>query len=250
MPHCYDLDGVSPFHERAEAFATARPSYPEEAIEFILSHQPTGMILDVGAGTAIGSNQLARHERNVIAVDPNLSMIRASQRLDRVTFVAGRAENLPFTSAMTSLLTVFNAFHWFQPRPFFEEAHRVIQPGGTLAVIWNEWDRRDSFTAEFFQLMRTCAGDRLPEDLDAEAAPLYQTDLFHNIVRRSFGYSHVLDRRLLRLRLQSVSYVPNGGTEWERLDRGLDQLYDKFKDEAGIVKHQYVTSVFLTRRLE
>ncbi len=52
-------------------------------------------------------------------------------------------------------------------------------------------------------------------------------------MRRSFGYSHRLDRKLLGLRLQSVSYVPNGGTEWERLDRGLDQLYDKFKDEAG-----------------
>ncbi len=138
------------------------------------------MILDVGAGTAIGSNQLARYERSVIAVDPNLSMVRASQRLDRVTFVIGRAENLPFISAITSLLTVFNAFHWFQPRPFFAEAYRVIQPGGTLAIVWNVWDRRDLFTDEFFQLMRTCAGDRPPEDLDAEAAPLYQTDLFHN----------------------------------------------------------------------
>lgn len=249
MPNCYDLDGISPFHERAGAFATARPSYPEEAIQFVLSQQSTGMILDVGAGTGIGSNQLAQHERSVMAVDPNLSMIRASAPLDRVTFVVARAENLPFSSAITSLLTVFNAFHWFQPRPFFAEAHRIIQPGGALAVIWNEWDRSDSFTDEFFQLMRTCAGDRPPEDLEAEAAPLYQTDLFHNIVRRSFGYSHRLDRRLLRLRLQSVSYIPGDGTEWERLDRGLDQLYDKFKDEAGFVKHQYVTSVFITTRL-
>lgn len=250
MPHCYDLDGISPFHERAEAFATARPSYPEDAIEFVLSQQPTGMILDVGAGTGIGSIQLARHDRSVIAVDPNLSMIRASQRPDRVAFVVGRAENLPFGRATTSLLTVFNAFHWFQPGPFFAEAHRVIQPGGTLAVLWNEWDRRDSFTADFFQLMRTCAGDRPPEDLDAEAAPLYQTNLFHNLVRRSFGYSHRLDRRLLGLRLQSVSYVPSSGAEWERLDRGLDELYDKFKDEAGCVHHRYVTSVFVAGRLE
>lgn len=250
MTHCYDLDGISPFHERAEAFATARPSYPEQAIEFILSRQSTGTILDVGAGTAIGSNLLARRGRSVIAVDPNLSMIRASQRLDCVTFVAGRAENLPFGSATTSLLTVFNAFHWFQPRAFFSEAHRVLQPGGTLAVIWNEWDKSDPFTAEFVQLMRTCAGDRPPEDLDSEAAPLYQTDLFHNVVKRSFGYSHRLDRRLLGMRLQSVSYVPNLGAEWEWLDRGLEELFDKFKDDAGIVKHRYVTSVFVARHSE
>jgi ubiquinone/menaquinone biosynthesis C-methylase UbiE len=33
-------------------------------------------------------------------------------------------------------MTVVTAIHWFDAQPFLLETRRVLQPGGTLAVLW------------------------------------------------------------------------------------------------------------------
>ena len=246
-----DLDGVSPFRERAEVYAKARPSYPETAVQFIFTETAgpaRGVIVDVGAGTGIGASLLAGHGRPVIGVDPNLEMVRAATPEAGVFLMAGRAERLPLKNATASLMTSFNAFHWFQPELFFAEAYRVIEPAGSLALVWNDWDLTDPFTARFVRLMRSAAPDLPPEDREAEVKPLFATRFFRNIRRASFENVHELEPDGLRLRLQSVSYVPRSGAEWDRLSRELNSLVERFADENGRLRHRYHTSVFVAER--
>ena len=42
---------------------------------------------------------------------------------------------LPLADASISLITVVQAAHWFNLDPFFADCKRVLQPGGTLALI-------------------------------------------------------------------------------------------------------------------
>lgn len=250
MKRCFDLNGVTRFYGKGEAYARARPSYPQEAIRFILGDTDRSIerIADVGAGTAIATNLLAEHGGAVIGVDPNLEMLRSSNLRPGIHLVAGRAEHLPFEDGTISLLTAFNSFHWFQPAPFFAEAHRVLTPDGKLALVWNDWDFVDEFTVRFVELMRSCTTAHPPEDRQAEVAPLYETRLFGEVRRASFRNDHELERESLHLRLQSVSYVPQSGPDWERLSGELDTLFEKYADGNGLVKHRYFTVVFVADR--
>ena len=239
MTRCCDLEGVARFSDRAAAYARGRPSYPPAAIDFV--RRDAARILDLGAGTGISTQLL-----DAIAADPNVDMLLAANR--ELPRVAARAEALPFRDRSLDLVTAFNAFHWFQPDAFFAEARRVLRRDGRLGLVWNDWDFRDAFTTEFFQLMRSCAPpDFPPEDREAEVAPLYATDLFKDIERASFPHRHRMDRELLELRLRSMTYVPSDGPRWERVASELAALYERYADGEGIVEHHYVASAFVAR---
>lgn len=236
MKRCCDLDGAARFTGRASFYARARPSYPPDAIAF--ARGDATRLLDVGAGTGISTRLLG-----AIGVDPNPEMTLASSSPS----IIARAEALPFRDACADLVTSFNAFHWFQPESFFAEAHRVLVPRGRLALVWNDWDLYDPFTREFVALMRSRAGDYPPEDRDAEVAPLYDTKLFTDIERRDFPNTHVLDHEHLRMRLQSMSYIPAEGPEWDALARELRELFERYADADGRVTHRYTTAVFVSK---
>lgn len=45
------------------------------------------------------------------------------------------AEDLPFAAGEVDLVTAMTAAHWFDRRLFFQEADRVLRPGGCLALL-------------------------------------------------------------------------------------------------------------------
>ncbi|HET8773252.1 MAG TPA: class I SAM-dependent methyltransferase, partial [Thermoanaerobaculia bacterium] len=233
------------YDDRAEIYARGRPSYPAEAIEHVA--RPNERVLDLGAGTGIGTRLLAARGLYVVAVDGNVAMLDIARP---AMAAAARAEVLPFRTASVDLVTAFNAFHWFQPEPFFEEARRVLRPDGRLALLWNDWDAGDAFTAAFVRLMRSRAGDFPPEDREGEVAPLYATARFADVQRTAFPNTHILDLPTLRLRLQSMSYIPKAGPAWDALNDELTALFAAFADKHGCVRHRYETSVFVARRMD
>lgn len=241
---CCDLDGAGRFADRAELYARARPSYPDAAVSFVLGD--ASRVIDAGAGTAISTRLLAAHGARVTGFDPSVEMVLAARN---PRLVLARAEALPFRDACADLVTSFNAFHWFQPEPFFEDAHRVLVPRGRLALVWNDWDRSDAFTREFVRLMRSKAAGYPPEDREAECAPLYATKRFGNVEYRAFPNEHRLDLEHLRMRLQSMTYIPREGAEWDELSRDLTRLFDRYADAGGFVTHHYKTTVFVAVRV-
>ena len=63
------------FTGKAEAYNKARPGYPEEAIEYIRSLVPPNAVFaDIGAGTGMLTEQIAKGGHTVYAVEPNADM--------------------------------------------------------------------------------------------------------------------------------------------------------------------------------
>ncbi len=108
------------------------------------SAQADGVILDVASGTAGVALQLAARSRaRVVGVDLTDEMLRqghrrvaAAGRQDRITLVAGRAEQLPFPDACFDALTFTYLLRYVQdPQATLAELARVLKPGGIMASL-------------------------------------------------------------------------------------------------------------------
>ena len=136
-------DRWTSFGNTAADYAAGRPHYPREVLEWAL---PDGAhdVLDLGAGTGILTQDLLDVGVTVTAVEP-LAEMRA---LIPVTARAldGSAEAVPLDDNTIDAVFVGQAWHWFDADRALAEAHRVLRPGGVLALVWNLPDTSDALT--------------------------------------------------------------------------------------------------------
>jgi len=130
------------FGSEAAAYERGRPSYPPEAIDWLL---PAGAmdVLDLGAGTGKLTVRLAERGLSVTAVDPipeMLDVLRSS--LPTVPALLGTAEEIPLPAGSVDAVLVAQAWHWFDVDRACAEVARVLRPGGRLALVWNIRDER------------------------------------------------------------------------------------------------------------
>jgi ubiquinone/menaquinone biosynthesis C-methylase UbiE len=244
----YQMNPQERFSDRAKDYARYRPSYPSEAIDCILEElgKPNSLIAaDIGAGTGISSRLLADSGIQVIAIEPSANMRQEATPHPLIQFEGGSAENTKLEDNSVNLITCFQSFHWFDPEPTLTEFARILKPGGKLAAIWNKRDRSDRFTREYGSLMKIAANTK-SKSRKERIKFLYDTSLFSSVYHRVFCYRYSLERDGLLGRAMSASYVPKTGKIYERLIRKLNKLYDKYRDDAGLVYFQYKTNIYLT----
>jgi SAM-dependent methyltransferase len=148
------------FGDDADRYDRARPGYPETLLDLLAVRTGLGegtAVLDLAAGTGKLTRQLVARGADVVAVEPSPGMRdRLTAALPGVRVEDGTAEDLPLADGAVDLVTVGQAFHWFDTRPALAEIHRVLRPGGWLALLWNEpppggwaaelWDLRHELT--------------------------------------------------------------------------------------------------------
>ena len=87
------------FGQQAGAYDRGRPEYPAEAVEWMLG-TAASEVLDVGAGTGKLTRAVLATGRDVVAVDPDATMLaELTAREPGVRTVVGSAEHLPFPDA-------------------------------------------------------------------------------------------------------------------------------------------------------
>ena len=135
------------FDTVAETYERGRPPYADGAIEWIaerLDFEPGARVLDLAAGTGKLTRQLLPLGVDVVAVEPGDQMRSVLERvLPDVESLAGTAEAIPLPDASVDAVTVGQAFHWFRKSEALLEMHRVLRPGGGIALVWNVWDDED-----------------------------------------------------------------------------------------------------------
>ncbi|WP_319445840.1 MULTISPECIES: class I SAM-dependent methyltransferase [unclassified Mycobacterium] len=130
------------FGEEAAAYERGRPSYPPEAIDWLL---PNGArdVLDLGAGTGKLTIRLVERGLTVFAVDPIPEMLEVlSGSLPDTPALLGTAEEIPLPDNSVDSVLVAQAWHWFDLERAVAEVARVLRPGGRLGLVWNTRDER------------------------------------------------------------------------------------------------------------
>jgi ubiquinone/menaquinone biosynthesis C-methylase UbiE len=94
-------------------------------------------IADIACGTGILSDRIARELKpdEIYGVDMSEGMLaQARARTGRVRWLGGPAEQLPFDDGALDAVVTTSAFHFFDQPAALREFHRVLAPGGLVAV--------------------------------------------------------------------------------------------------------------------
>ncbi len=151
---------VSDAHERslsfgsqAAAYERGRPSYPPEAIDWLLADNARD-VLDLGAGTGKLTTRLVERGLSVIAVDPIAEMLEVLRSaLPDTPALLGTAEHIPLPDNAVDAVLVAQAWHWFDPERAVAEVARVLRPGGRLGLVWNVRDDRLGWVKDFSRIV-------------------------------------------------------------------------------------------------
>jgi len=141
------------FGAEAAAYERGRPSYPPEAIDWLLPSDARD-VLDLGAGTGKLTTRLVERGLNVTAVDPIPEMLELlSKSLPDTPALLGTAEEIPLPDNSVDAVLVAQAWHWFDVDRAVREVARVLRTGGRLGLVWNTRDERMGWVKELGRII-------------------------------------------------------------------------------------------------
>lgn len=120
-------------------------------------------VLDVACGTGVLAREALERvgpRGRVVGIDAGEGMLAVARRLQpSIQWRAGRAESLPFEpAAFDRIVSQFGLMFFSDQHRAVREMHRVLRPGGTLAVaVWDALDRSEAYR-EAVDLLRRFAG--------------------------------------------------------------------------------------------
>lgn len=123
------------FSRQAALYAQFRPQYPRELFAFLATLTTDhNTAWDCGTGNGQAAQGLTEYYQRVIATDPSEAQLKNRREHARIQYIKATAEHSGLPAFSVDLLTVANAVHWFNFDLFYKEVHRIVKPGGAVAV--------------------------------------------------------------------------------------------------------------------
>ena len=211
------LKSTERFSKTVEHYVKYRPHYPDEIIDLLTtacnlsSHE---LIADIGSGTGILTKLWLENNYHVMGVEPNKAMRSAGEQFlkdyKNFTSIDGTAENTGLADHSIDLITVAQAFHWFDPVKVKQEFLRILKPKAWCVLLWNFRNSlASSMMYAYEELLlkhgtdykQVAAENVEDEEIQKFFAPLpTHISIFENV--------QVFDWDGLRGRLLSTSYLP------------------------------------------
>jgi ubiquinone/menaquinone biosynthesis C-methylase UbiE len=126
----------------AAEYDRSRPTYPDELIAHACRVAGIGSgdrVLEVGCGSGQLTRSLVARGLHVAALDPGKHLISLAEQnlegLGELEFVNARFEDAQLPHRHYRAVFSASAFHWIDPEVSWQNAARVLVPGGTLALI-------------------------------------------------------------------------------------------------------------------
>jgi SAM-dependent methyltransferase len=229
---------------RPDIYEQGRAGYPTGVVDAI-GVTPHTRIADIGCGTG-KFTRLITHA-NVIGIEP-LEGMRTTfhELLPEVPIVAGLAEALPLADASLDVAAFASAFHWLDHARALPELHRVLHPGGKLAIVWNRRDELSGWARDFWQITEAHRGDTPGYRTGAWRVALEASPHFGPIAERWFEHTQTVDIDGAVARVASISFIETHPDKQRVLDEARRFLEARGE---GSFELPYKTVVYLCENL-
>ena len=130
-----------------ERVAAPGPGYPKELFDRLAGMgigRSGQRVLDLGTGSGVVARVFAHRGCQVTGLDSSEAQRHHAQLLDQaagtsVTYTVGRAEDLDVPDETVDVVVAGNTWHEFDTDAVAAESHRILIPGGALAVWHFDW---------------------------------------------------------------------------------------------------------------
>jgi SAM-dependent methyltransferase len=206
-------------------------------------------VLDLAAGTGKLTRQLVPTGAQLVAVEPVAGMrSKLRETVPGAFALEGAAESIPLAEESVDAVLCAQAFHWFDAERALEEIHRVLAPGGGLALIWNVRDESIDWERRLTELMKRYESGAPRKRWGHWREAFERTALFTPLEERHFTHSQEGNVTTMLARVASVSFV--SALPDEERAAFLEEVRTLVEpNDSPLVLH-YRTEVYWCRRRE
>ncbi|MCM3363819.1 class I SAM-dependent methyltransferase [Niallia sp. Sow4_A1] len=245
------------FTGKSTLYDRYRPGYPKrffiELFTEYIGAKDNFVIADIGAGTGIFTELVATFGTDIIAIEPNDDMRsilkERMENFTQVTCVNGSAEKTALADKSVDLITVAQAYHWFDAIAFKKECERILKNNGLVMLIWNSRDHTSSLNMETAKISKKYCPDfqGVSGGINIERLDLQQF-FTHGYEHYAVSNPLKMDKEHFIGRNLSASYAPKEDDFfYEEFVGELEFLFEKYsKDETILVPndlHVYVGAI-------
>jgi SAM-dependent methyltransferase len=244
------------FEAAVERYERGRPSYPDDAVAFLIRELRIAEgrdVVELGAGPGKFTELIVPTGARIVAVEPVAAMRRALERnCPTVTVLDATAERTTLPDSSADAVVAAQAFHWFDGESALPELHRVLRSEGRLGMIWNVRDEASDWSERLTAIFDRLAGDEDPRYRDLRWREGFRrTDLFGPLHRQVAYHVHGVTREAFLDRVLSVSYVASAPqVERDRVVDEVTELLDTDPELRGrdLIVMPYRTDVYWCAR--
>ncbi|KEZ50894.1 class I SAM-dependent methyltransferase [Metabacillus indicus] len=243
----------SEFDNKTREYAIGRPSYPTDILsvmkELDINNQST--IADIGAGTGILTHMLGSLECDILAIEPNEHMLEECKvyckDVTNIKMIKAPAEETSLMEHSVDVITIAQAFHWFDKKRCKKEFRRILKENGSVVILWNDMQITSQLAMEYAALLNnykvktTAAISNFDPDeekrnfLEQEYTKVYY-DNWHTVTEESFIGGAL-----------SLSYTPSKlDLKYNDFVAELGQLFSKYQHNGSVTFH-YKTEVCICK---
>ncbi|KRE89520.1 methyltransferase [Frateuria sp. Soil773] len=247
-------DSTERFSDRVADYVRYRPDYPPALPAWLRDEHGVVAgweVADVGAGTGISSKMFLDAGHRVTAVEPNAPMRAAAVQWlggnERFRAVDGRADATGLADASVDLVSVAQAFHWFDPAAARREFRRILRPGRLAAIYWNSRRLVGTPFLQGYEALLLRYGTDYSSVAERYADDAMMRAWFGAGFRAAASFPHAqrLDFDALGGRLLSSSYAPREGhPNHEPMMQALRELFEACAAD-GTISFDYDTRIFV-----
>jgi SAM-dependent methyltransferase len=234
------------FSRRVDNYIKYRPGYPVAVVETLVKEcglNPDWQVADIGSGTGMLARLFLDFGCAVTGVEPNDEMRLAGERMlagySRFTSLAVCAEQTGLAQGSINLVSAGMAFHWFDAGRAKAEFHRILVPGGWVALVWN---RMLSGPEPFMQaytglILEYSPGWTETQRRDQPGGSLDLPGFFGgDCCRAAFLNQQVLDWEGLVGRTLSIAHVPQTEhADHTPMKSRLRDIFDRYQNNGQVV---------------
>ncbi len=229
----------------AEAYDRGRPSYPADAVAWLLDGDAK-IVLELGAGTGKLTREMVDQGHAVFATEKDPAMLEIlKQRVPEVSAKVAGAEEIPANDRSVDVVIAAQAFHWFDHDLALPEMARVLRPGGHVALVWNFFDKRIPWVRKLVEVVGEHSAT------SSSHGVLEGSELFGEVESEKFSFWQDVTRDTLVDIVASRSYIaslPEAERE-AKLD-AVRALYDDYGRGHDGMQLPYVVECFRAKVID
>lgn len=159
---------IERFSGFADLYDKYRPEPPTVIAPILTQLAQTAipqLVVDLGCGTGLSTRYWTEKAQTIIGIEPSADMRREAEAKTtdpRISYREGISSQTGLPDQCADIVTCSQALHWMDPQPTFDEAKRILRPGGVFAAYDYDWPptttswKADSAYVECMFGVKTC----------------------------------------------------------------------------------------------